>query len=45
MQNYYELVIYTSTDKDYADEVLDFIETERQYFAHRLYNKGKSLRI
>lgn len=37
MQNCYELVVYTSADKEYADEVLDFIENKRQYFAHRLY--------
>lgn len=33
----YELVVYTSAEQEYADEVLDFIETKRQYFAHRLY--------
>jgi len=38
MQDYYELIVYTSADKDYADEIIDFIESDRQYFAHRLYN-------
>ncbi len=40
MKDTYEMVIYTSAGKDYADKILDYIEGEdrpQQYFAHRLY--------
>ncbi len=38
MKELYEIVIYTSADKDYADRILDFIEgKDKKYFEHRLY--------
>lgn len=37
MRERYELVVYTSADQGYADVVIDCIESEQQFFAHRLY--------
>ena len=37
MQEFYELIIYTSAERRYANSILDFIEKRQQYFAHRLY--------
>jgi CTD small phosphatase-like protein 2 len=37
MASRYELVLYTAADQRYADQVLNFIERKRRYFAHRLY--------
>jgi len=37
MQEFYELIIYTSADKAYADAIIDYIERNGQYFSHRLY--------
>ena len=34
---YYELVIFTSGTKDYADPIIDHIENDKHYFADRLY--------
>ena len=33
----YELVIFTASEKNYADVILNFIEKDKKYFAYRLY--------
>ena len=37
MQELYELIIYTSADRVYADNIINFIEQDQLYFSHRLY--------
>lgn len=37
MKELYELVIFTSAEKEYADTILDYLEEKSQYFSHRLY--------
>ena len=33
----FELVIFTASDKQYANEIIDFIEKDKKYFKMRLY--------
>ena len=46
----YEIVIFTSSPKNYADSILNKIDKENKYFSHRLYKehvifeKGKSVK-
>ena len=37
---YYELIVFTSENKDYADQIIDFIEIEQKYFDYRLYKQN-----
>ena len=38
MSRRYELVVYTAAEASYANQLLDFVEQDRKYFAHRLYH-------
>ena len=38
-KNYY-IVIYTASDHHYADTVLDFIDTKKEFFKYRLYRRN-----
>ena len=46
----YEIIIFTSSPKSYADPILDKIDIENKFFSHRLYKdhvifeKGKSVK-
>jgi len=33
----YELIIFTASNKNYADKIIDFIEKDKKYFSLRLY--------
>lgn len=35
----FELIVYTASDSKYANIVLDAIEKNKKYFAHRLYSE------
>lgn len=37
MVNFFEIVVLTASESDYADIILDFIESNNKYFAHRIY--------
>lgn len=37
MAELYEIVVFTAGTKDYADQILDFIDPEKSYFKKRLY--------
>ena len=37
VSKYYEIIIFTSSPKKYADKILDRIDINRNYFSHRLY--------
>lgn len=39
MSNIYELILYTSAEKTYADTVVNFIETKQKFFSYRLYKQ------
>lgn len=39
MSKIYEIIIYTSAEKNYADFILQLIESKGKYFAHRLYKQ------
>ena len=39
MVKYYEIVIFTSSPKSYADNILDKIDINNEYFSYRLYRK------
>ena len=38
MASRYELIVYTASNKNYADAIIDYIEEKRKYFSYRLYN-------
>ena len=38
MRDFYELIIYTSAEQEYADMIVNTIEEKESYFAHRLYS-------
>ena len=46
----YEIIIFTSSPKSYADSILDKIDTDKKFISHRLYKdhvvfeKGKSVK-
>ena len=41
IKNYYEIIIFTSGTKDYADPILDTIEENKEkYFSYRLYRES-----
>ncbi len=39
LSNYYEIVLFTSSEKSYADEIVDRIEKENKYFCMRFYRE------
>ena len=39
MVKYYEIVIFTSSPKSYADNILDKIDINNEFFSYRLYRK------
>ena len=39
VSKYYELIIFTAATKEYADPILDAIETNQLYFDYRLYRQ------
>ena len=40
MKEFYELIIFTSGLKKYADEVINYIEKDEKYFSYRLYREN-----
>ena len=41
VKNYFELIIFTTSTKNYADPILDVIEvTKGKYFSYRLYRES-----
>jgi Dullard-like phosphatase family protein len=43
MSNLYEIVIFTAGTEEYADKILDKLDPEKKYIAHRLYRQHISL--
>ena len=39
---YYELIIFTTGLKEYADKIIQFIEKDEKYFSYRLYRQNAS---
>jgi TFIIF-interacting CTD phosphatase-like protein len=39
LESYYELVVFTAATQDYADPILDAIESDKKYFDLRLYRQ------
>ena len=39
MTKYYEIIIFTSSPKNYADNILDKIDINNEFFSYRLYRK------
>ena len=37
---HFELVIFTASEKNYADAIIDYIEKEKKYFSRRLYRNN-----
>lgn len=37
MKQYYEIVVLTASEREYADIILNYIERKGKYFAHRLF--------
>ena len=50
ISKYYEIIIFTSSPKEYADDILDKIDKNGEFISHRLYKshvifeKGKSIK-
>jgi CTD small phosphatase-like protein 2 len=43
MTQYYEMMIFTASTKDYADMILNLIDPNKEYFMHRLYREHTTL--
>jgi TFIIF-interacting CTD phosphatase-like protein len=39
---YYELIVFSNNLKNYADQIIDFIESEEQYFSFRLHRENST---
>ena len=39
MKKYFEIIIFTSSPKSYADNILDKIDIKREFFKYRLYRR------
>ncbi len=37
LTEYYELIVFTTGIKEYADQIINFIEKDEKYFSYRLY--------
>lgn len=44
VSKWFNLVIFTASVKEYADPVIDWLESERKYFTHRFYRNHCTLR-
>ena len=50
ISKYYEIIIFTSSPKEYADDIIDKIDKKGEFISHRLYKshvifeKGKSVK-
>jgi CTD nuclear envelope phosphatase 1 len=44
VSKWYKLVIFTASVQEYADPVIDWLESERKYFAGRLYRQDCTFR-
>ena len=50
ISKYYEIIIFTSSPKEYADDIIDKIDKKGEFISHRLYKshvffeKGKSIK-
>ena len=42
LHSYYELIVFTSENKEYADQIIDFIEIEQKFFDYRLYKQNSN---
>ena len=40
---YYELILFTSSIKEYADQIINFIEIKEKYFTYCLYRENAIL--
>ena len=40
MSKIYEIIVFTASHSYYADVVLDFIDPNKEFFAHRLYRQS-----
>ena len=40
---FYELIIFTTGIKEYADQILNFIEIDEKYFSYRLYRQNATI--
>ena len=40
ISEFYELLVFSSGIRSYADQIIDFIEKEEKYFAYRLYREN-----
>ncbi len=41
---WYNLVIFTASVQEYADPVIDWLESERKFFSHRFYRQHCTFR-
>ena len=39
LSQYFEIVIFTAASQDYADWILDVLDSEHKYISHRLYRQ------
>ena len=39
LSQFYEMVVFTAGQQDYADNILDYIDPEKKYFQRRLYRQ------
>ena len=39
---FYEIIVFTTGVKDYADQIINFIEIDQKYFDYRLYRQNAS---
>ena len=44
MCKWYNLVVFTASVQEYADPVIDWLESERKYFSQRLYRQHCTFR-
>ena len=40
LTEYYELIVFTTGIKEYADQIINFIEKDEKYFSYRLYRES-----
>ena len=43
MNEFYEIVIFTAAMKDYADNILDILDKDKNLIKHRLYRHHTSI--
>ena len=37
LEQYYEMAVFTAAEQTYADLIIDRIDPDKKFFAHRLY--------